>query len=316
MLVFISAIKHPHNSADYNRVEELLHQTVKNLCDQTVDSFKLVIVCNQIPSWQKEFDGVVHFVKCHMSPITNVKSNRVGLDIGHLDKGIKLACAIHYAQKFDPKYVMVFDGDDFVSNEVAAYVDNHEGNGWYVKYGFVFDHSTNGLKESQSFQNICGTSAIIRNDLFFKKNSHVQVCQRLVSFGWNRDYMIHLIKKMCKPLIRFGLWSHEQTRAYHMIKVNRKHTNFIALADRFERYDDVLREALLTELDNNFIRDILGNHQFLWEYYNLKTLPFPGAIWNVNNGENMYANGKEAAESEVDFSQISRLKGFEKVGDA
>ena len=316
MLVFISAIKHPHNSSDYNLVEELLHQTLKNLCDQTVDSFKVVIVCNQIPSWQTEFEGVVYFVKCHMSPVTTINSNRVGLDVGHLDKGIKLACAIHYAQKFEPEYVMVFDGDDFVSNELAAYVDKHEGNGWYIKYGFVFDQSNNTLVESKSFHNICGTSVIIRNQLFLKKNSQVQVCQRLVSFGWNREYMIHLIKKMCKPLIRFGLWSHEKTRAYHMIRVNKKRTNFIAVLDKYEQYDDVSREALLAEMDNNFLRDILGNHQFLWEYYSLKPLPFPGAIWNVNNGENMYANGKAPTESKVDFSQINQLKGFEKVGDA
>lgn len=315
MLVFISAIKHPHNSSDYNRVEELLYQTLKNLCGQTVDNFKVVIVCNQIPSWQSEFDDVVHFVKCHMSPITNVNSNRVGLDVGHLDKGIKLACAIHYAQKFKPEYMMVFDGDDFVSSEVAAYVDKHKCTGWYIKYGYVFDQSNNVLTQSESFQNICGTSAIIRNHLFLSINSHVKVCQRLVSFGWTREYMIHLIKKMIKPLIRVGFWSHEKTRAYHMIRVSRERTNFIALLDKFERYDDASREALLAELDNNFLRDILGNHQFLWEYYNLKPLPFPGAIWNVNNGENMYASNDETTESKVEYSQINRLKGFEKVGE-
>ncbi len=65
------------------------------------------------------------------------------------------------------QHVMIVDDDDFVSNKLAGFVaQNASANGWYVRDGYVWAERSAYLYRNSDFSNLCGSSHIIRADLY------------------------------------------------------------------------------------------------------------------------------------------------------
>ncbi|MFY0628606.1 MAG: glycosyltransferase family 2 protein [Reichenbachiella sp.] len=314
MFVFIAPLKHPLNSSDYTVVEENLRRTLISICSQTCKEFKVIIVGNKIPEWKEEFQNHVDFIKLEMSPISDEKSNKISMDIAHVDKGIKVAIGIKEAQKYAPDYLMFFDCDDLISNKIVDFTQNQpksNQSGWYVRSGYVLNFKTNELNVNRSFNNICGTSNIVSNRSFSTNEFRgLKIVQRKVSFKLNLAYFIYILKRLMYPIIYLGLIKNHILTRYWILRVRKKNTDILTILDSINVYDDSARNLILSEIDIDFLKNILGNHPFTWDYFGLKELPFSGAIWCTNNGDNLFASGSPSNMTKSDFTFLNELEGF------
>lgn len=86
-----------------------------------------------------------------------------GRDAVMRDKGTKLAVALSAVRH---GHVMFVDADDYVSVDMTGFVArNPSSPGWYVSDGLVYNHLDSRTSGSSRFNEICGTSLIVKRDL-------------------------------------------------------------------------------------------------------------------------------------------------------
>ena len=196
MLVFVTCVKHPDNSKSYENVWHLLNNTLYSVCSQQDTDFRVIVVCDkQLPLYHHEklintytdfievdFPGHGKEVIENFNTLGNLsppldnpkwwmvwKDNKNFMDehaseyfhIANvvLNMGTKLLTGILAAKKYHPDYVMFFDADDFIGNDISAYVNSHLGkNGWIMAHGYKL--SGNVLKPEYNKNSICGTGNI------------------------------------------------------------------------------------------------------------------------------------------------------------
>jgi glycosyltransferase involved in cell wall biosynthesis len=165
MLVFITSLRHPKNSSDYNKVEYLLDRTLRSVCAQTNNDFRVIVVCNQVPNNMADLPNVV-FVKVDFLPPSDAQQARTGMSAVLKDKGSKYIVGLKKAEEFNPDYVMFFDADDYLHKDIAKYVNAHRGeHGWYVDKGFVYRDGGLLIAKTDNFHQVCGSSIILKFDL-------------------------------------------------------------------------------------------------------------------------------------------------------
>jgi hypothetical protein len=257
MIVFVTSVGHPKTLKDYRKVESLLFNTLLSVCNQSDRRFKVVVVCNQVPNFT---DGrlaeFVEYVPVDFPPLQEAPT--IG-DNGpkprdqslKMDKGLKLLIGIAAAQRFNPDYIMLIDSDDYISSGISRFVNSSDktANGWFVRDGYILYHDTMRLYPEHDFNQKCGTSLIINNRLLADQA---------------RRGTVEIIN------------AQKQT-----IPIDTDNTAFIG---RINITTD--KETLIRSFDNNFIMYIFGSHRWAARYYGLEPLPFPGAVWNCNTGEN------------------------------
>lgn len=251
MIVFLGAVRHPFNSNNYAVVERLLKDTLSSVCNQVDDDFKVIIVCNQIPSFGNEsFSPFVEFVKVDFPPPSDLHVAHTGMGPIRKDRASKYVIGIVAAQKYNPDYIMIFDVDDYLSANISRFVNASPKipNGWYINDGYVMDHTNQELIwPLKNFHLHCGSSLIIKNEL-------------LINPPDSGTYTITVDGKV--------------------VQINSSNTRFI---DRI-KIDSSLEDIM--QFDYGFLHYILGSHRWAADYYQLSPYPFHGAIWNLNTGEN------------------------------
>ena len=77
-----------------------------------------------------------------------------------LNRGTKQLIGILAAKKYNPDYVLIFDADDYVGNDIAAYVNARLGeNGWIMTHGYKM--AGNLIAPFYAKNSFCGTGNII-----------------------------------------------------------------------------------------------------------------------------------------------------------
>jgi hypothetical protein len=165
MLTFITTLRNPLNSSNYDRVESLLQDTLASLTQQTSDDYVVIIVGNRQPAFP--LPEQVVFVQVDFPPPSDHKGPRTGPAAVIWDKGTKIAIGLIAARNFAPEYVMAVDADDFVHRELAAFVQARPGrSGWFVKRGWMYSSGRNAYRLHRRFYRACGTSFIIPFDAY------------------------------------------------------------------------------------------------------------------------------------------------------
>ncbi len=160
MLAFITTLRHPQNSADYDRVESLLQDTLASLTQQTCEDYIVIVVGNRRPTFPLP-DSTV-FVEVNFPPPSARTGPRTGAASVIWDKGTKNAVGLIAARDFEPEYVMFVDADDFVHRKLAEFVHARPGHaGWVVKRGLMYSRRRNAYRRLRNFYRFCGTSFII-----------------------------------------------------------------------------------------------------------------------------------------------------------
>lgn len=163
LLSFLISMRHPDNSTDYAQVEALLRKTLASLCRQRSSGFGIVVVANRAIDLPKNIQHRVRQIIVSFPPPSTHRGSKTGHDAVLRDKGTKLAVALSAVRQ---GHVMFVDADDYVNADMTGFVaQNPSSPGWYVSDGLVFDHLNYRTSGSSRFNEICGTSLIVRRDL-------------------------------------------------------------------------------------------------------------------------------------------------------
>ena len=167
-LTFIVPVRHQDNARDWNALRKNLAQTVASISNQASDDWRGIIVANEgadLPELPEKFE----VVRVDFPP--NDMHERDGADMEdfyeafRVDKGRRVLKGMLHAR--ESRYLMIVDDDDFVSSRLVQHVSTHAGaNGWTIDRGYIWDDGGRLLLEHDDFSHLCGTSLIIRMDLY------------------------------------------------------------------------------------------------------------------------------------------------------
>jgi len=166
MLTFIVPVKSERVSSDWPSFCKLFEATLKSICNQTDQDFKVVAVCHEIPVLDFTHKNI-HFVQVEFEPpIKGEKESNKNINIRReIDKGKKLKIGAAYAlENFNTDYIMTVDSDDYISNRIAAHINQSKNDvpGWYIKRGFIHMDGRNFLISTCKFSYLCGSSVIVK----------------------------------------------------------------------------------------------------------------------------------------------------------
>jgi len=195
MFVFITSVKHPYHSFSYEKVWELLGATLASVCNQTDESFKVIVTCNRV---LHDFEGMdrIHahteFVVLDYPPVST--RQRLTSDDKKLDVGLKYAVGLLEASKYAPDYIMFFDADDFVGNDIVEYSGSHpRENGWFIDKGYLM--LGDRYSKLNNFNEHCGTSNIFSFSLMMNHMdpTRIDIEKRDTVLAHVDDYFLRFI---------------------------------------------------------------------------------------------------------------------------
>jgi hypothetical protein len=168
VLTFVIPILHPENSWNWMSLKQHVAQTIRSISQQTSDRWNAVIVANHgsdLPDTPGQFE--VKWVAFPPNSLydRDAADNKRFYDAVRWNKGLRVLAGMLHAQ---PKgHVMVVDHDDLISNRLVSFVArNEERNGWYIKNGYIWSEGVDLLYCYSDFSQFCGSSHIIRADLY------------------------------------------------------------------------------------------------------------------------------------------------------
>jgi len=168
LVTFIIPVRHQENSKDWGRLKANLTQTIASIAAQTNPNWRAVIVANEgadLPNIPDRFEVVrVDFPPNTMHEQQGIDKETF-YDAFRLDKGRRVLKGM--LQVRDTAFYMIVDDDDFVNNGLASFIGkNTAANGWKINLGYVWGDGGKLLFTHNDFADLCGTSLIIRSDLY------------------------------------------------------------------------------------------------------------------------------------------------------
>jgi len=161
MIVFITSIRHPDNCTSYNKVILLLERTLMSVCNQSDTNYKVIVVCNRLPTikYDKQY---IEFVKVEFPAPSQINNARTENSAVLKDKGSKYIIGLIAAKKHNPDYIMFFDADDMIHRDLAKVANSNKNkNGWFIEKGYVYEDGGMLVSKVDNFHLSCGTSHII-----------------------------------------------------------------------------------------------------------------------------------------------------------
>lgn len=168
LLTFIIPVRHQDNARDWSRLKANLTETVASISNQSHEDWRAIIVANEgadLPRLPDRFS----VERVQFPPNLQHENKGVSREEFHdafrIDKGRRVLSAMLRAR--DSKFFMIVDDDDFVSSRIVPHVARYPtANGWTIDRGYVWSDGGRLLFEGDSFNHLCGTSLIIRSDLY------------------------------------------------------------------------------------------------------------------------------------------------------
>jgi len=168
LVTFIIPVRHQNNARDWNLLKANLIQTIASISNQTNDDWRGIVVANNgadLPDLPARFDVErVNFPPNDMHE-RGIVSEDDFHDAFRVDKGRRVLMGMLRAR--NSRFFMIVDDDDFVSAGIVQYVsENSAANGWTIDRGYIWDDGGKVLLKHNDFNHLCGTSLIIRSDLY------------------------------------------------------------------------------------------------------------------------------------------------------
>lgn len=168
LLTFVIPVRHQDNAADWGLLRQRLEQTIRSVSAQDATDWRGIVVANEgadLPEMPQNWEVVrVTFAP---NPLHEQGSadKETFYDAVRLDKGRRVLSGMMAAR--DSAYFMIVDDDDFVSRRLAGYVQANKGQiGWHVATGYLWEDGASIVFIHEQFSKICGTSHIIRSDIY------------------------------------------------------------------------------------------------------------------------------------------------------
>lgn len=182
VVTFVIPVRHQDNAKDWPGLISRLVETAASIAAQTHVGWRAIVVANQgghLPPLPQGFDVVR--VNHRPNPLHDIgAANREAVyEAIRLDKGLRVLAGMLAAG--ETGYFMVVDDDDFVSRDIVAHAAKHDGaNGWAVDRGFVWTEGGRLVILHSRFASLCGTSHIVRSDLYDLPTSIEEAGERYI----------------------------------------------------------------------------------------------------------------------------------------
>ncbi len=164
MFTFVTSVRHPLNSNSYDRVWELLVATLRSVCAQSVDAFRVVVVLNEARPLPADLQDRVDLVHVTFDA-TPGRGAGTGMDAIRPDRGTKCLIGLLAARDLGADYVMFFDADDFVHRDIVKTARQAPpADGWFIDRGFRY--KAGRIVPQDHFHGFCGTCNIMGIDLW------------------------------------------------------------------------------------------------------------------------------------------------------
>ena len=166
MLVFVTAVRHPLNSASYARVGRLLDATLHTVVRGSDPDFRVVVVHNEMPPLEAN-DSRISFLQVSFPPPSSERKSRIDFTLGVKDKGMKLIAGAAAARELNADHIMFIDCDDLMHRDLASYANQrHEESGWFAPNGYIHSVGSAAVQEViGDFHHRNGSTSIVRSDL-------------------------------------------------------------------------------------------------------------------------------------------------------
>lgn len=167
LLTFVIPVRHPENAKDWNLVKQNLIETTRSIAAQTDSRWSGIVVANEgadLPALPTGFEAIrVDFPPNPLHDMGSADLEKV-YEAVRLDKGKRVLAGLIGAKPSG--HIMICDDDDFVSRKLTEFVSkNQEMPGWFIENGYVWAGGII-LYRASNFSHLCGTSLIIRGDLY------------------------------------------------------------------------------------------------------------------------------------------------------
>jgi hypothetical protein len=164
VVTFLIPVRHPDNAKDWGLLKRNLAQTVRSISSQNDERWRGVIVANQgadLPDLPNKFSVV--WVDFEPNPQNDIHAAdlEVVYDTFRFDKGRRVLAGALGSEPTE--YLMVCDDDDFISCNLTSFIADKSGaSGWTINKGYVWFDGGRLLYRHDDFNNLCGTSHIVR----------------------------------------------------------------------------------------------------------------------------------------------------------
>lgn len=205
IITFIIPVRHQENAVKWHAVKKHLSDTIKSISNQDSKGWRAIIVANygaDLPDIPLGFE----IKRVNFPPNKKFKKDSAPLEDVYnavrSDKGRRVLAGMLHAGPMG--HVMIVDDDDFISRKLTSFIArNQNSNGYYIKNGYIWGDGGNWLFHyDDNFSKLCGTSHIIRADLYelptsLESASDEYIRTMLGSHIFIQDYL----KKNNTPLI-------------------------------------------------------------------------------------------------------------------
>lgn len=173
MITFITAVGNRKAYKDFDRVENYLKLTIESLRAQSGGSFKVIVVTNELPTFDPNGELCEYCLVDFPPPERNKKIESFSDEqyrIFMRDKGVRLTAGLLFAQKFNPDYVYFLDCDDWLSTRISSFIekDNDAADIYVGAKGYFLNISDKRIKRKDGLVRFCGSTIAYKNEILFE----------------------------------------------------------------------------------------------------------------------------------------------------
>lgn len=175
-MVFIIPIKSSRVSKSWSLVSKLFERSIKSICNQTSDRFRVIVICQEKPEINFYHPYITYIQVDFPLPKQQLQDLALQEKVDwrgieacskEIDKGRKILTGLAYAEQFAPSHIMIVDADDCINKNIAKFVvENSNCNGWYLKKGYLYHEQSKFMHiKFKDFNQTCGSSTIVKYKL-------------------------------------------------------------------------------------------------------------------------------------------------------
>jgi glycosyltransferase involved in cell wall biosynthesis len=156
LVLFIIPLVSRRYASDWEKTTKMLEETLASIRNQSVPSFHCIIVSDQMPDLT--YQSGISFVE---SDFDLADSRRYGARC--IDKQKKVYLALLEARQYNPGYVMIIDGDDWLHRDVIKFVqENSEDDCFILGKGYYLQDPKWELRRGYRMEKACASTSIFR----------------------------------------------------------------------------------------------------------------------------------------------------------
>ncbi len=161
-LAFLTSLPHRSHLRSWSRRLDQLERTLSSLRRQTNPSFEIYVVSDEpLPDRIRSTPHVNEIVVGSFGPAS--RTVRPSWEELWADKGAKIGVAAVSARNSGARYLMPVDSDDLAHRELAEFVRDNNGDGWFSERGFVLrDGSRHAFEVTERFHLQNGSTHVLR----------------------------------------------------------------------------------------------------------------------------------------------------------